>query len=60
MKEQYSMVQELTDHFLVEKPDNGKFKIHIEAPEKYRFLWMSKLSDLRTTMEEIKEMEKDE
>ena len=61
MKEEtYSMVQELTNSYVVGKPDNGIFKIEIEAPKKYRTIWMSKLSDLRTTMKEIEYYEKDE
>ena len=54
-----SMVQELTDRYHVEQSEEGKFKISILAPAKYRGLWMHKLSDLRTTMKEIEYYEND-
>jgi len=60
MEEEYSMVQELTDSYHVEDAKDGEFKISILAPEKYRGLWMHKLSDLRTTMKEIEYYESDD
>ncbi|WP_316358940.1 hypothetical protein [Candidatus Neptunichlamydia sp. REUL1] len=60
MEEQYSMVQECTDSYRVEEKGNKGIEIHMKIPKRFENLWICKLSDLRTTMEEIKEMEKDE
>ena len=56
-EEKFSLVQECTDEYRVEKAENGTTKIIISIPEKYSNLWMHKLSELKTTMKEIKEYE---
>lgn len=60
MEKKFSMVEELTDRYVVEKSKDGKFQISILAPAKYRNIWMCKLSDLEATMKEIEYYEKDE
>jgi hypothetical protein len=47
------MVQECTDSYQVETLEDGRTKITILIPQGFQGLWMSKLGDLRTTMEEI-------
>ena len=58
-EETYSMVQECTDSYrVVEKGESG-IEINIKIPKRFESLWMSKLSDLRTTMKEIEYFESD-
>jgi hypothetical protein len=52
-QESFSMVQECTNRYEVIDQDNGGIIINIVIPQEFSVLWMIKLSDLRTTMEEI-------
>jgi len=59
-EETYSMVEECTSSYRVtEKEENG-VEINIKIPRRFSSLWISKLSDLRTTMKEIEYYETDE
>ena len=53
----YSMVQECTDSYTAVDTENRGVEIRIEVPERFRELWLSKLSSLQTTDEEIAEFE---
>jgi hypothetical protein len=52
-QEQFEMVGECTDSYRTELLEDGRTKITIVIPKGFSCLWRSKLTDLRTTMEEI-------
>ena len=54
-EETFSLVQECTNKYFVENFNEEEVEIHIRIPKKFRSLWLSKLSDLRTTEKEIEE-----
>ena len=54
-EEIFSLVQECTNKYYVEDLNETEVEIHIRIPKKFRSLWLSKLSDLRTTEKEINE-----
>jgi hypothetical protein len=54
-EEKFSLVQECTNKYFVENLDEEEVEIHIRIPKRFRSLWLSKLSDLRTTEQEIDE-----
>lgn len=54
-EEQFSLVQELTNLYTVTAVDQTEVEIRIRIPKKYKHLWLSKLSDLRTSLKEIGE-----
>ena len=55
--EQISMVQDCIDIYrVIEKPD-GSAEIIIHIPARFKNLWLVRLSDLRTTEQEIKAYE---
>jgi hypothetical protein len=54
-EETFSLVQECTNKYFVENLNEEEVEIHIRVPKKFRSLWLSKLSDLRTTEKEIEE-----
>ena len=54
-EEKFSLIQECTNKYFVENLDEEEVEIHIRIPKKFRSLWLSKLSDLRTTEQEIDE-----
>lgn len=58
--EKFSMVQECTNKYLVQDLNQDEFEIFIRAPKKFQSLWMIKLSELRTTIQEIEEYVDDE
>jgi hypothetical protein len=47
------MIGECTDSYHAELLDDGRTKITVVIPKGFRWLWLSKLGELRTTMEEI-------
>lgn len=53
-EELFSLVQECTNKYFVENFDE-EVEIHIRIPKKFRSLWLSKLSDLKTSQKEIME-----
>jgi hypothetical protein len=53
----YSMVQECADRYEVRSRPDGSATIHIEVPRRFRDLWVTKLSDLRASDDEIAEFE---
>jgi hypothetical protein len=53
MKEKYKMIGETTDLYDTEILKDGRIKISIVIPEKFKWLWISKLNNLYTTDDEI-------
>ena len=53
--ELFSLVQECTNKYSVVAINEKETEIRIRIPKKFRTLWISKLSDLRTTEKEIEE-----
>ena len=53
MKEKYKMIGETTDMYRTNFLDDGRVEISILIPEKFKWLWISKLNDLYTTDDEI-------
>ena len=53
----FHLVTECTIEYSVKDLREGGVEILIQAPKKFRWLWVSKLSDLSTTEKEIKEYE---
>jgi hypothetical protein len=51
--EQIPMVIECTDRYQVAKLEDGRTKIWMIIPKGFESLWMSRLTDLHTTREEI-------
>ena len=51
------MVQECTDSYRAERQKDGSLLITMVIPKRFSYLWLRKLSDLRTTLKEIKEYE---
>ncbi|MDE3046354.1 MAG: hypothetical protein KGJ02_06900 [Verrucomicrobiota bacterium] len=54
-EETFSLVQECTNKYFIENINDKEVEIHIRIPKKYRSLWLSKISDLRTNEDEIEE-----
>jgi hypothetical protein len=54
--EEFSLVQECTDDYYYENV-GSRVRINILIPKRFKFLWMHKLSELKTTMKEIEEYE---
>jgi hypothetical protein len=52
--EKYSMIQECTDKYVMEEKTDG-IRITIDIPARFKWLWMTKLSDLETDDKEISE-----
>lgn len=53
-----SMVGECTDSYFFEERPDGSAEITIKVPARFRLLWMCRLSELRTDMNEICEYER--
>jgi hypothetical protein len=56
-KKKISLIQECTNEYNIEEEKNNVTKITILIPKRFSNLWLHKLSELQTTMEEIKEYE---
>jgi hypothetical protein len=52
-----SMVQECVDEYLVNDKSDGSIDIVIKISKRFKNLWLIKLSELRTSEQEIKEYE---
>lgn len=52
-KELFSLVQECTNKYLVKNLNENEIEISIRIPKKFKALWLIKLSELRTSQEEI-------
>ncbi len=55
--EEISMVQECTSYYLAKRHPDGSVTVTIEVPKRFADLWIVKLSELRTSMNEILEYE---
>jgi hypothetical protein len=55
----YSMVQECANRYEARRQADGSLEIHISVPRRFADLWLTKLSELRTTDAEITEYESD-
>ncbi len=53
------MVQECVDQYQVSKRKDEGIEISIIVPQRFKNLWMVRLSELTTTPEEIEYYEKD-
>lgn len=53
------MVGECTDKYEAKECEDGSLDIHIKVPKRFRNLWLIRLTDMTTTMEEIKEYEEE-
>lgn len=54
-EERFSLIQECTNKYSIEDLNTAELEIRIRIPKKFRSLWLSKLSDLRTTEREMEE-----
>ncbi len=54
------MVDECVESYRVEQRPDGGASIRIEIDPRFAALWMVRLSDLTTTMREIKQYEPDD
>ncbi len=54
---EYSMVQECVDLYHFKDKDDGSAEVTIVIPKRFVDLWITKLSELRTTDQEIQEYE---
>lgn len=52
-----SMVQECVSTYAVNEKKDGSIEITIDIPKRFANLWICRLSNLRTSMEEIEAME---
>ena len=52
MEEEFSLIRECTNEYYIENKNNN-IKINILIPKKFKNLWIHKLSELKTTVEEI-------
>lgn len=57
-EETYSLVEELTNEYRATELSHSEIEINIRIPKKYEALWLTKLSNLRTTLKEIEEYKK--
>ena len=53
MEDQMSMVQECVSRFVVKENEDGSKTITLEVPKRFADLWLVRLSEMRTTLEEI-------
>jgi len=56
-EESISMVQECVNEYRVKTISKDEVEITIKIPKKFEDLWLVKLSDLHTTLNEIQEWE---
>lgn len=49
----YSMVQECTDSYQAHRLADGTLEVTLRIPARFATLWLERLSDLRTTDDEI-------
>ena len=53
MEDQISMVQECVSRFEMKQNDDGNKTITLTVPKRFTDLWLVRLSEMRTTLEEI-------
>lgn len=53
MSEKINMLLECVDSFQSEERSDGGRELHIKVPRRFADLWLVKLDELQTTMEEI-------
>lgn len=51
--QEYSLTQECTDSYRVTEHSDGGVEIRIVVPKRFADLWLVRLSELKTTDEEI-------
>ena len=49
----FSLVQECTNKYLIKNINENESGIYIRIPKKFKTLWLIKLSELKTSQEEI-------
>lgn len=52
-KNNFQMIGELSTYFRVDDLDNDKFLIEIKGERKFKNIWLVKLNQLETNLEEI-------
>ncbi len=52
--EKFSMIEECTDLYCVEEKPDG-IRVVIDIPMRFKWLWLTKLTDLETDKKEIEE-----
>ena len=50
-----SLVEECTNNFFTEDLNENEVEIRIRIPKKFRSLWLIKISELETNLEEIEQ-----
>lgn len=53
--EEFNMVQECTNSYRVKELENGDTQIVILIPERFKWIWIKKLSELKTHLKELDE-----
>ena len=56
-EEKINMVSECTEIYDSKDLKNGDLEVYMKIPKRFSMLWLVKLNELTTTMEEIKEYE---
>ena len=56
-KEKINMVSECTEIYDTKDLKDWELEVYMKIPKRFRLLWLIKLDELTTTMEEIKEYE---
>lgn len=54
---EYKLVQECVDQYRAERAADGSLEIRSRVPKRFASLWLLRLSELRTTDEELKELD---
>lgn len=49
----FSLVQECSNKYSIKEINENEIEISIRIPKKFKILWLSKLSDLKASQEEI-------
>ncbi|CCB89737.1 hypothetical protein [Simkania negevensis] len=58
-KEKFKMVDECINYYKVGQIQGTEFEIIIKAPTKFRKIWLVKLNELTTCLEEIEDLEEE-
>jgi hypothetical protein len=52
-----NMLQECTAEYIINKQADGGVEIRMIVPSRFKMLWLVRLTDLKTSLQEIKEYE---
>lgn len=59
-EKKFSLIEECTNSYRINDLNENEVEIRIRIPKKFRSLWMFKLSDLYTSLQEIEELKDEE